>query len=647
MKSKTIRKGQTIKGISGYTGKVLVLSDIEATRFIVINNKLPYVVEFDIEYIKLESAGYVELTIAGTEGLILKDINSLQADINSLQADIDTIDEIVEDVKNVIGTSATTKNYNIQIQTSWYMTPIGGTIPKNSVITSFGNDNIQTIFFFQSDDENGINDSAFASKLPYTLNFDATHIKASASGQVVIAAKNNKGFGLIKDVHTLNDALEVQQTEIEDIKNSIDIDELHVPSVIHAVKNERLLLFKYAITKDDYRNLYMQCNNGRDFLRYLHFIPSSVGNVELIVKNGKQVKKSSISVIEPHNPSSQVNILMVGSSTLWNYRNEFEELYRRLISTDGEEITEFGLRIKSPSNPKGLGLTNINFVGRCTNNQHFNFEATGGYAWNNYYGTASDYNYAIIVPDTSLYSVNAIYTNGTDNFKITEISGSDNRISCKSSKNGAVIGSSLSKVSGEGASTMSVTSYSQTISRPFLDPEGNTSLRYYMNRYCNEANVDIVIFDDMMFNLGFWDGAFSNYAEPLLRIIHSEYPSAKIIISSEELGDALHGVAYTYTSELGRTIEMNDKARALVEKTEALIVKLNNEFGSEVCIYCAKTLQCDAEYDYPKKSSSVNNRVTQTELIGDNGIHPTNEGILNQVDSYYRSICYVISKFFN
>ena len=158
---------------------------------------------------------------------------------------------------------------------------------------------------------------------------------------------------------------------------------------------------------------------------------------------------------------------------------------------------------------------------------------------------------------------------------------------------------------------------------------------------------DIVIFDDMMFNLGFWDGAFSNYAEPLLRIIHSEYPSAKIIISSEELGDALHGLAYTYTSELGRTIEMNDKARALVEKTEELIVKLNNEFGSEVCLYCAKTLQCDAEYDYPKKSSSVNNRVTQTELIGDNGIHPTNEGILNQVDSYYRSICYVISKFFN
>ena len=50
--SKSIRKGQTIKGISGYTGKVLVLSDIDATRFIVINNRLPYVAEFDIEYIK-------------------------------------------------------------------------------------------------------------------------------------------------------------------------------------------------------------------------------------------------------------------------------------------------------------------------------------------------------------------------------------------------------------------------------------------------------------------------------------------------------------------------------------------------------------------------------------------------------------------
>jgi hypothetical protein len=82
--------------------------------------------------------------------------------------------------------------------------------------------------------------------------------------------------------------------------------------------------------------------------------------------------------------------------------------------------------------------------------------------------------------------------------------------------------------------------------------------------------------------------------------------------------------------------------------TVNFIKSFNTVKGSEVVMYVPKAIQCDAEYDYPDGMVDVNYRVSSIkERIDIDGMHPTPDGILNQIDSYYRSIAYAIKKWYN
>lgn len=439
-----------------------------------------------------------------------------------------------------------------------------------------------------------------------------------------------------------------------DVLDGIDDQTPILPKEIHAVISERVLLFKNAIVPGNVENLLLSVGGGKNFKRYMNYIPTGQGTSVLTAKVKNIQRQCNIRIVSPSNPSSAKNILVVGASAVANYATQYEELYRRLALTTGNNnITEFGISIKDPTNPKGLGLSNIHFVGRKTNGQNFKYEATGGYTFANYYGAATTYNYAFIVADTSIFVDGAVYSDGTHNFTINEISGSDNRISCQCPTQGVSLpaSGSLSKVSGSGASSLVYSEYSATLTRPFLNPNTNaTSLQYYMNQYCGGASVDIVVFNGLLFNSGYNWSLLENNAKPLARIIHSEYPSAKLIFCTNALVDTRgFGEAYVYksTNVQGQTKTVNDLTREFAQRLDTLCDELNTEFGSTVCISSYVGLQCDSDYDYPVSTVPVDNRNTATEPIGTNGVHPTSVGILNQVDALYRSICFVIAQFFN
>lgn len=440
--------------------------------------------------------------------------------------------------------------------------------------------------------------------------------------------------------------------EVEAKVNSLSLSytpEFTLPKAIPLLVNEECLLFKSAF--GNYINPADIHISGevRDFPRYLKILPTREGTFQLQIEHFAPIHAEDATVAlkvfsAPENPETQVNILMVGSSTTSNYKEQYEELYRRLVLTTGQE--------GDASNPKGLGLSNVNFVGRKANNSgNFRYEATGGFSWGQYYNTQTqDNNYAFTVADPSAYNIGDVYTDGTYDFEITEISQNDNRVSAKCATQNAPISASgtLSLKTGSGPASFVYSAVNATISRPF-DLGNGISLSDYMDAYCDGASVDIVVFQDLVFNSGgVLTSANKTGIKSLFDIIHSEYPNARILMSSEELPSATGGLASNYVArtDYGKCLQMTNRLRSLVTDTIAFIDEVNEEYGDEVVIFVPKAIECDCEYDYPVAQKDVNLRVTTKEDIGTNGMHPTATGILNQIDSYYRSIADCIKRFF-
>ena len=172
-----------------------------------------------------------------------------------------------------------------------------------------------------------------------------------------------------------------------------------------------------------------------------------------------------------------------------------------------------------------------------------------------------------------------------------------------------------------------------------------------MAAYCNGATPNIIVFQDLVFNSGgVLTDAIKTKITQLFNIILSEYPNIKILMSSEALPAASYGLGANYVSSSiwGRNSYMVYRINQLVSDTVAFVDKFNSEYGNEVVLFVPQTIECDAEYDYPYEEREVNFRVTEIdEKVGTNGMHPTNDGILNHIDSFYRSIAYCIKTFFN
>ena len=478
---------------------------------------------------------------------------------------------------------------------------------------------------------------------------------------------NTTAFGLIKFDYEgikITQGLNAETKELDARVSAIEEElaaqseyfpKFHLPSRLDFIKGEKVLLFKSAMGNSiEPKNIYCKNSQCRDFPRYVEVEPVTVGesNIEFNVMDENYEKAGTkivrLNVFEkPNNPANTVHILVVGSSTTSNYANPYEELYRRLVLTTGEE--------GNPSNPKGLGLSNIVFVGRKVNNTgNFRYEATGGFSWDNYADPqGSNNNYAFTVENPSAFFVGDVYTDGTYDFEVSEISQDDNRVSAKCATQNAPIpaSGSLSLKTGTGASTLVYSAVVATITHPF-DLGNGVSLEDYMDAYCGGVSPDIIVFQDLVFNSGsILTDAIKTKISTLLGIIHTEYPNAKILISSEALPSSTGGLGTNYKagSVLGQTNLVAWRLRKLVTDTESFISELNEDLGGDVVMFVPKTVQCDAEYDYPATAKAVNFRVTnKTEEIGTNGMHPTaSAGIYNQIDSYYRSIAYAIKKWYN
>ena len=644
--------GETITSLAGVP-QVLLHAEDESSTY-VLATSLPFVAEK--KYIKWSAY------LAGSPQVTMDVIN--KGVIDTIEENIDTIEDtlngaiinspIKQEGKSITAPSGTiTPSGALDIYTE--NIPIG-TKRIYTKFNSYASPNAIGYAFYDANDNLLLCGPTLAGTdtlkngvwLPVDVPDGATKFANSvafvtAYGLVKFDYEGIKLDGLVGKVEELEEKVENNPTET----NS---PALTLPSKVFAVTGEKMLLFKNAFGNNiEIDKLHLTSPYCKDFPRYFEVNPTAAGEHTLQIDSLQEFGKSgSITLVvynAPSNPLSKKNVLVVGSSTTSNYATQYEELYRRICLQSGET--------GNPSNPKGLGLTNIHFVGRLSNGQNFRFEATGGFSWANYANPQGENNnYAFIVNNPSLYNVGDIYTDGTYDFTITEISQGDGRVSAQCATQNAPISASgtLTLKSGSGASIFTYLSYTATITHPF-DLGNGVSVKDYMDAYCEGENLDVIIFQDLIFNGGgILDVNVKNMIRGLLQSIVADYPNIKILLSSESLPSQKGGLGTNYYlgSALGSTIVMTNRLRTLVKDTRDFIAELNQEFGNEIVFFVPKTIECDADYDYPVGQESVNYRVTnEQENIGTNGMHPTTNGILNQIDAYYRSLAYIIKSFFN
>ena len=63
--------------------------------------------------------------------------------------------------------------------------------------------------------------------------------------------------------------------------------------------------------------------------------------------------------------------------------------------------------------------------------------------------------------------------------------------------------------------------------------------------------------------------------------------------------------------------------------------------------YVDVAAQFDTDYNMPDKSRPANNRTDVTEVLGNDGLHPSTSGYYQIADAMYRALCHDISTYFS
>ena len=130
-------------------------------------------------------------------------------------------------------------------------------------------------------------------------------------------------------------------------------------------------------------------------------------------------------------------------------------------------------------------------------------------------------------------------------------------------------------------------------------------------------------------------------ASTLLRMIHEDFPEAKIIVCGIQLNSLTGGMGYNYGAN-GGYADMWGTVMYAFDYNKAIEELVTNaEFG-EYCYYVDTKGQFDAYNNMPYTTKAVNTRSTVTENIGNNGVHPNDGGYYQIGDAFYRALTKVI-----
>ena len=209
----------------------------------------------------------------------------------------------------------------------------------------------------------------------------------------------------------------------------------------------------------------------------------------------------------------------------------------------------------------------------------------------------------------------------------------------------------LNEVSASGKLTntnnLAVGSY-LSFTEEFYQPFWNTTknqfdIKTYVNDYCGNK-VDY-IFILLGINSLYGTKPFTSVdsvldsCKNLLRKIHADLPNTKILLSTNNLISQNGGLGFNYNAQtyfgqydvtvINHLIFSMNKAYYTLET--------DTEFMQYVEIINTHA-QFDADNAFPITAKNVNTRSGETESIGTNGVHPTNNGYWQIADAEFRAL---------
>lgn len=413
-----------------------------------------------------------------------------------------------------------------------------------------------------------------------------------------------------------------------DTSNNIEIA---VPDEVNAFVGDTLQLYYKGMFRcvNPYNYaVKLTCDIGAQYPRYYEVTPTQaqVGEhqftIEIVDNNGKLLANKAVTLKvsdTPDNPASQINILCVGAS----------------CSQNGEWVGEFQRKLTSD-----LNISNANFVGRmAVNNTHL--EATGGYTWNSYTSATTSGLYKFYFNSEHLpttVNVGDTYTNNGKTFTVTEINiptpDGGGYISCTSNGNPTVSGT-LTIVTGTGDATL--TYYNSSYSGNPFSYDGDIDLEQYAEDYCG-GKIDVV-YTELFVNGSL---AYQNDVSTMLgkmkdfvNMFRAAFPNCKFALGMPYCPDEKGGTGANYHAignfSWGYGIKFTFQNYMLqINKYLA-----DNNMDDYVTIV-NWTNEFDSENDFLQTTKTVNVRSQQTEVFGQNGIHPAPVGYYQMADSAVR-----------
>ena len=434
-----------------------------------------------------------------------------------------------------------------------------------------------------------------------------------------------------------------------------------LPSDIYVVSGRTLQLFYRGIVSafDPYSyNVEVTVLNhttgltvGYAFPRYYEVAAtdSNLGDYDLTInvrKNDNSIIATGTSLIhivaKPFSPGSQKNILVFGASVV-SYGFIVDELTRALTLTSGTE--------GDTTNPKGLGLSNIAFIGRKTGSivTTVHQEATGGLSWRDYVSAgATRYRFYITDGSGNNIAINETFTLSGATFTVKEkdITDGSGSISCTVSGTPGTI--SETGVLQLQSGNVNYSSYIVESTNPFYNPNSSQiDFANYCTNYCSGATINV-----LLSHLGVNSMSGSTWdleqiiadVKTIARAFHSYNPNGRFVISTIAVPDPTGGFGYNYHAD-GAISNYYTIVRRFFQFANAIneLVK-DSEFSGYV-VHCPVMPECDGEWMYPKYERKVNNRNTTKEKVGANAYHPSTSnpfGYYMIADAIYQTLCTLI-----
>ena len=480
-----------------------------------------------------------------------------------------------------------------------------------------------------------------------------------------------KYFCIAKDVDERGNAhddyphvitVSTKKSEISDLRDKIAGIErsnrkpvLNIGSKIYAVVGDTLQIFKKSIVDSLGIPYIMKIESakGRAYPRYWEYTPNAndVGSSEikfsLLNVDGSVIDERIVSLITVNASNTSKNVLNIGDSTMANGEIPIE-VSRRIKGTNGVATT-----------PTALALSNINVVGRIKNGDRtVGWEGTGGWSYTNYTSQGSravrfQVTNAQSITVKDLIRIGATNSYGYYQFEVTEVNvtnGTGN-IRAVFSYTTPYSSNFLNEVSASGNLTNannsvvgSYLSFTEEFYQPFWNSTANQfDIKTYVNDYCgNKVDyIFILLGINSLYNTKPFASVDSvlDSCKNLLRKIHTDLPNTKILLSTNNLISQNGGLGFNYNAQtyFGQ-YDVTVINHLIFDMNKAYYtLETDTEFMQYVEIVNTHA-QFDADNAFPTIIKNVNTRSGETESVGTNGVHPTNNGYWQIADAEFRAL---------